>query len=179
MEDDVLKTRVGGFSVLFIIQKYKQCLGGCGWNIHRTDTWSLKKKKNNCVLSTDPDKIKKEGKQVIKKGDNYQNVIDLWQWSKCPKDPNAVKYVTTHKTTQRAFIKVHLQTRVHSEGEGWRGWGGAGACRGWIGRSRWGPHSSDWLPSGTGGVRDAGIGRGHAQEQRGAGNAHFLLDYSS
>lgn len=85
----------------------------------------IHKKKNNCLLSIDPDKNKEEGKQVIKKGDNYQNAIDLWQWSKCPKDPNAVKYATTHKTTQRAFKKVHLQTRVHSEGERWKGWGGS------------------------------------------------------
>lgn len=80
MEDDVLKPELEIFFVPFIIQAYKQCVEGCGWNIHRTGTWSLKK--NNCFLFTDPDiNKKKEGKQVIKKGDNYQNAIDLWQWS--------------------------------------------------------------------------------------------------
>lgn len=50
--------------------------------------------------------------KIIKK-EKITNVIDLLQWSKFPKDPNAGKYATTHKTTQGA-LKT-LQTSVDAD----------------------------------------------------------------
>lgn len=176
MEDDVSRRELECFFVLFIIQTYKQCVGGCGWNIHRTDTWSPKKEQLHFIHRFRQNN--KEGKQVIKKGDNYQNAIDLWQWSKCPKDPNAVKYATTHKTTQGAFKKGTFANQsafrrrevARVGGGGWEQGHAEGGQGGVNGKLRL--KSQQWLAA----IRGRGS-KGRWDWSRPRTGTHFLLDY--